>query len=151
VDNNPGTNTSEAAYEELVSGGHRGKRLGLPQEGRGSLAPVGRRLGALLIDWLLCYIIALAFIGGGEVGPATSFGTLAVFAAENLIMLSLNGQTFGKRVMKLRVISLRTGRPSPGAVVVRTFLLCLVFPAGVYDSDGRGLHDKAAHTAVVNA
>ena len=34
-------------------------------------------------------------------------------------------------------------------VALRTLLLCLVVPAAIWDGDGRGLHDKAAGTAVV--
>jgi hypothetical protein len=32
---------------------------------------------------------------------------------------------------------------------VRTALLCLFFPALFSDSDGRGMHDRAAGTAIV--
>jgi hypothetical protein len=35
------------------------------------------------------------------------------------------------------------------AGVVRTVLLCLVLPAVVWDSSGRGLHDVAAGTVIV--
>ena len=35
-----------------------GQRLGLPESGPGSVAGIGRRLGALVIDWLLCEAIA---------------------------------------------------------------------------------------------
>jgi uncharacterized RDD family membrane protein YckC len=32
---------------------------------------------------------------------------------------------------------------------LRTFLLCLILPAAVFDKDHRGLHDLAAGTVVV--
>ncbi|MDI2132360.1 RDD family protein [Yinghuangia seranimata] len=132
--------------------GYRGKRLGLPEDGPGSMAGTGRRLIALLVDWLLCYVIALAFIGRGDLNAAgTSFGTLAVFAAENMLLLSTLGYTVGKRLMGLRVISVTQPHLTPLAVVLRTLLLCMVVPAAVYDRDGRGLHDKAVGTAVVAA
>ncbi|MGO9653847.1 MAG: RDD family protein, partial [Mycobacterium sp.] len=35
-----------------------GERLGLPESGPGSLAPVGRRVAALTIDWLIAYGLA---------------------------------------------------------------------------------------------
>jgi uncharacterized RDD family membrane protein YckC len=35
------------------------------------------------------------------------------------------------------------------AMAVRTVLLCLVIPAAVMDSNGRGLHDIAAGTVVL--
>ena len=39
-----------------------GEKLGLPERGAGALAPVSRRAGAVLIDWLLCYAAA-AIVG----------------------------------------------------------------------------------------
>lgn len=132
--------------------GYQGKRLGLPEEGSNSLAPTGRRLIALVIDWLLCYVIAYAFIGRGDLNATgTNMGTLAVFAAENLLLVSTLGYTVGKRLMGLRVVSVTRDHLTPLAVVVRTLLLCLVLPAAVYDRDGRGFHDKAVGTAVVRA
>jgi uncharacterized RDD family membrane protein YckC len=35
------------------------------------------------------------------------------------------------------------------AAVIRTMLLCLVIPPVVYNTDGRGLHDRAAGTIVL--
>ncbi len=132
--------------------GYQGKRLGLPEDGPNSLAPTGRRLLALLIDWLLCYVIAFAFIGRGDLNATgTNIGTLAVFAAENLLLVSTLGYTVGKRFLGLRVVSVTQPHLTPLAVVVRTLLLCLVLPAAVYDRDGRGFHDKAVGTAVVRA
>jgi hypothetical protein len=34
--------------------GYPGERLGLPEEGSGSIAGWGRRIGALVIDWVIC-------------------------------------------------------------------------------------------------
>ncbi|NUP31490.1 MAG: RDD family protein [Streptomycetaceae bacterium] len=132
--------------------GYSGKRLGLPEDGPGSLASTGRRLGALAIDWGLSYVIALAFLGHGQLNATgTSFGTLAVFAAENLLLVSTLGYTVGKRIMGLRVVSVTRPYLTPLAVVLRTLLLCMVFPAAIWDRDGRGLHDNAVGTAVIRA
>jgi hypothetical protein len=38
--------------------GYPGETLGLPEHGSGSLANMGRRLAALLVDWLMAYGIA---------------------------------------------------------------------------------------------
>lgn len=46
-----------------------GKTLGLPDTGPGSLAPMGRRLAALLIDWLIAYGLALLGVEFGECDP----------------------------------------------------------------------------------
>jgi hypothetical protein len=143
------TQTPGAADGEF---GYRGKRHGLPEDGPNSLAPTGRRLVALMIDWVLSSVIALSFLGRGDVNsPATSLGTLAVFAAMNLVLVSTIGWTVGKRVMGLRVVSVTHNSLTPLAVMVRTFLLCLVIPPAIYDRDGRGFHDKAVGTAVVRA
>lgn len=143
------TQASGAADDEFA---YRGKRLGLPEDGPNSLAPTGRRLLALVIDWGICYVIALSFLGGGKLNAVgTSWGTLGVFAVENLLLVSTLGWTLGKRIMGIRVVSVTRGSLLPLAVVVRTFLLCLVIPPAIYDRDGRGFHDKAVGTAVVRA
>ena len=121
---------------------YRGQRLGLPEEGPGSVAGVGRRLAALCIDWVLCMIIALAVF-------RSQSWTLAVFAAEDYLLTALTGFTVGKRLVGVRVARL-DGRPV-GLLwaLVRTILLLMVVPPLVYDRDTRGLHDKAANTVVI--
>src|SRR5579883_2051373 len=65
--------------------GYRGERLGLPESGPGSLAPQGRRLGALIVDWIIAELIAVAF--GWHAGTAAgTWGTLAIFGAEQLLL-----------------------------------------------------------------
>jgi len=122
--------------------GYPGQRFGLPQTGAGSVAGIGRRLGALLIDWLICEIIALAVF-------RTQYPTIAVFFVEVWLLTSLTGFTLGKRLLGIRVVRV-DGRPV-GFVwaLVRTLLLLCVIPPLVYDSDTRGLHDKAANTIII--
>ena len=57
ADNSPGTTSAGEAYP--------GQSLGLPPEGRGSLASWRARIGALIIDWAACMIIAIGFFGTG--------------------------------------------------------------------------------------
>jgi uncharacterized RDD family membrane protein YckC len=128
--------------------GYRGERLGLPEEGPGSVAPFGRRLAAVLIDWLLSVLIAYGLIAHRDVHAANSWA-LAVFGLVALISLVLVGSTPGKRLLRLRVVRLDGGRPGPGAVALRTVLLVLFVPAVIWDRDSRGLHDKAARTVEV--
>jgi hypothetical protein len=126
---------------------YRGQRLGLPESGSGSLAPQGRRLGALIVDWAIAYFLAAAF-GWRPSSAQGQWGTIAIFAAEHLALLSLLGFTLGKRLFGLRVG--RLGGPlTPVNVIVRTVLLLLVIPAVVWDRDGRGLHDRLAGTVEV--
>jgi uncharacterized RDD family membrane protein YckC len=126
--------------------GKGSERLGLPPTGRGSLASLGRRAVALLIDWAAASLVAYLFQADRSWGP------LIVFALENLLLVSTVGYTVGHRLLGLQVRVL--GAPQSawvgfGRGAVRTALLCLVIPAVVWDRDGRGLHDKAAGTVIV--
>ncbi|MFC8733297.1 RDD family protein [Luteimicrobium sp. NPDC057192] len=125
----------------------RGARLGLPPDGPGSLAPLGRRILALIIDWALCWAVSAGFFGGN------SWATLLIFLGENVVLVGTAGFTVGHRVLGLRVRRLVADAPDvpPGPLraLVRSVLVCLVIPAVVWDGDGRGLHDRAAGTAIV--
>jgi uncharacterized RDD family membrane protein YckC len=119
-----------------------GERFGLPEEGAGSVATMGRRLLALVIDWLLCMLIALAAFRAQE-------WTLPIFAVETYLLTALTGFTVGKRVLGIRVARV-DGRPVGfGWALVRTILLLAVIPALITDRDLRGLHDRAANTIVI--
>ncbi|MCL2553526.1 MAG: RDD family protein [Actinomycetia bacterium] len=133
-----------AAAEQMgVEFGYRGERLGLPEEGPGSIAPVGRRMAAIFIDWILCVLIAYGLIAHRQLHLAENWA-LVVFAVVAYIGIALVGATPGKLLLRLRVIRADGGRLGPGAALVRTLLLVLVIPAVVWDRDTRGLHDKAA-------
>jgi uncharacterized RDD family membrane protein YckC len=118
-----------------------GEKIGLPESGPGSMAGMGRRLAALLIDWVICTLIALAAFHD-------QYWTLAIFAAQDYVLTALTGLTIGKRLVGIRVVRL-DGRPV-GFLwgLVRTLLLLLIVPPLVAD-DLRGLHDRAANTVVV--
>jgi uncharacterized RDD family membrane protein YckC len=119
-----------------------GERFGLPEDGPRSVAGMGRRLGALLIDWVVCTLIAVAAFHD-------QYWTLAVFAVQDYLLTALAGMTLGKRLAGIRVARL-DGRPV-GLVwgLVRTLLLLTVIPPLVTDRDLRGLHDRAANTVVI--
>ncbi len=74
--------------------------------------------------------------------------TMAIFAAEVILLTWLMQASFGQRLVGVRVIGL-AGRLGILACVVRTFLICLLVPAIIWDTDGRGLHDRAVGSAVV--
>jgi uncharacterized RDD family membrane protein YckC len=131
-----------------------GQHLGLPEFGPGSVAGWSRRLGALLIDWLLCSIVTIAFFYHPQAGHTATvlsqprLWTPAVFGVEDFLLTALTGFTIGKRLLGVRVIRL-DGRPVGLWALPRTALLMLVVPALMMDRDLRGFHDKAAGTAVV--
>ncbi|WP_217552694.1 RDD family protein [Streptomyces sp. GbtcB6] len=138
-----------AAMEEAgAEFGYRGEQLGLPEDGPGSIARPGRRLGALVLDWALCVLIAYGLITDGYT-PATSNWALLVFFALGVLTVGTLGFTPGKRLFRLRVVGVDTGRVQPLRALARTVLLCLAVPALVWDRDGRGLHDRLAKTVEV--
>lgn len=144
------SNQQAAAGEDF----YPGRNLGLPEFGRGSIAGWSRRFGALLIDWLVCSVIAIAFFYHPHAGHTATvlsqprLWTPAVFAFEDFLLTALTGFTIGKRLLGLRVVRL-DGRPVGLWALPRTVLLMLVVPALMMDRDLRGLQDKAAGTAVV--
>ena len=133
-------------------GSYPGSRLGLPQRGPGSIARFGRRLVGVMIDWLLCCLVAAALWGysitGGDSG---SFKPLVIFAVQHLILVGTIGFTIGHRVVGLRVVRLGGGLPGFVPALARTILLVLAIPALIWDRDDRGMHDKVAGTVVIRA
>jgi uncharacterized RDD family membrane protein YckC len=124
----------------------RGQRLGLPRNGAGSVAGFGRRIVALVVDWLPCTALAQLLTEN----PAWS--ALVFFALLTVASVAIFGRTPGHAVAGIRVATLDGGIPSLGAAVVRTALICLaLIPAVIYNVDGRGLHDRAAGTVVLIA
>ncbi|WP_314172576.1 RDD family protein [Streptomyces winkii] len=132
-----------AAAEDMGADfGPRGERLGLPAEGPGAVAPVGRRLGALFADWAISVLIAYGLLAGGDL-RSTDNWALAVFLVMSLLTVGTVGSTPGKRLLRLRVVAVDgLGRLTLWRVAVRTVLLGLAIPALIWDRDGRGLHDR---------
>jgi uncharacterized RDD family membrane protein YckC len=120
-----------------------GERLGFPESGPGSMARAGRRILAITIDWTIALLISNVFLGGN------SMATLAVFAAEQILLIGTLGYSIGHRAMGIHVVRPDGSAAGPLAALVRTVLLCLVIPAVIFDPDQRGLHDKAMNTVLV--
>ncbi len=128
--------------------GYPGEDLGLPQTGRGSVASQGRRLVAMIIDWLLCSFIVVALIRP-HTQVDVELWTLLIFSAQDYVLTSLTGFTIGKRLLGIRVARLDASWVGPVWGLVRTALLLLVIPALVFNGDQRALHDRASNTVVV--
>ncbi|WP_418956677.1 RDD family protein [Streptomyces tritici] len=137
-----------AAEEAGVDFGYRGEQLGLPEEGPGSIARPGRRLGALAVDWGLCLLIAYGLLADSYHEAAQVWAPIVLFAL-TVLTVGVVGFTPGKRLFGLRVIALDTGRANPLKALLRTVLLFLAVPALIWDRDGRGLHDRLARTVEV--
>jgi uncharacterized RDD family membrane protein YckC len=127
----------------------------MPMDGPSSVAPMGRRLVALLVDWVLCYLIASSIVRhsvltvtDAHYGQAQELALL-IFAVEVYLLTAVSGLTVGKRLLGLRTIRTDGSRPGFRWAAVRTVLLLCVIPACIADRDLRGLHDRAADTIVV--
>jgi uncharacterized RDD family membrane protein YckC len=112
------------------------------------IASLRRRFGALLLDWLLCLLIA------GFFGPVrASVWPSVILTLEYAFFVGLFGQTVGMRVAGIRCAPVGGG---PGVIGVpraalRGLLLCMVVPALVMDAQRRGWHDRAAGSVMVQA
>jgi hypothetical protein len=142
---------SEAGDPGRGPGDYPGQRLGLPQTGSRSLARMGRRIGALLIDWLIAYGLAALGLTLGIVSMATlSTAVLIVWFVLGVVSLRLFGFTPGQLAFGLTVVPVDARvHVGIGRAVARGLLIALVVPALVTDSDMRGLQDRVTNTAVV--
>ncbi|MGB4136145.1 MAG: RDD family protein [Microbacterium sp.] len=131
-----------------------GERLGLAQTGPGSIARVGRRIGALAIDYAAATIIAIGFLGYDPFAlPSEAgwrqFAPMMVFAVLQILFIPTAGGSPGHRMLGMRVLRLGGGWSGLWRPIVRTLLLVVVIPAVIWDADQRGLHDKAAGLVLV--
>mgnify|MGYP000526463528 CR=1 FL=1 len=120
-----------------------GQRLGLPEKGAGSLAKLGRRVLALIVDWSLAMLVSQAFAGGD------STVTLIVFSVTQWLLIATLGYSVGHRLLGLQVRRLDGKYVGLWRSLIRVGLILLVIPATIWDADNRGLHDKAAGTVLV--
>lgn len=126
--------------------GPRGVRLGLPADGPGSVATIGRRVAAFAVDAL-----GSALVAGLFTAPELPRNwSLLVFSIEYVFFCALFGQTPGMRLLGIRVLRLDNGRPlGVWRALVRTALLVALVPALITNRDSRGLHDLATGAVVV--
>ena len=136
----------------LAPGSAPGVRLGLPENGPGSVATTGSRVGAFVVDAIVANLLAgIPYVFGVRYDiHVRNFAVLGAFLIVEIIFEVIYGQTLGKRMFSIRVIRLDgRGLAQPGWILVRTILLAMLIPAVVWDRDRRGLHDKASGTVVV--
>ena len=129
-----------------------GERIGLPEDGRGSLASWTARLVALLADWVICTVIAVLFFGTRVLTADgwTSWTTLLTFFVQTTVMVTLAGGSAGQLLCRIGIMRLDRQPVGVARAALRAAMVCLVLPAVVIGTDRRGLHDLAAGTAVVN-
>jgi len=136
----------------------RGERLGLPAQGRGSLATSGPRLGALVVDVVASTLVAALFVqafrspGGDLASHLPQSWSLIPLGIDYVLGVLFAGRTLGMYFTGLRLIRVDGDKPvGPARVIVRTALLFLLVPAVIWDKDGRGMHDRLTATAVVRS
>jgi uncharacterized RDD family membrane protein YckC len=109
---------------------------------------VGRRIGALIIDWGIALGLT-CLIWGYTLLDYDGFRVLLVFVLLQALQLIAFASSIGHRLLGLRLISLTGGPAGVWRPIVRSVLLALAVPALVWDSDQRGFHDKIAGTVLI--
>jgi uncharacterized RDD family membrane protein YckC len=114
---------------------------------------MGRRLAALLLDWLFAYGLAGLAVTAGLLSAATlSTAVLGIWFVLGVVSVRLFGFTPGQFALGLAVVRLHGTavlHVGVGRAAARGLLIALVIPPLFTDSDGRGLHDRITGTAVV--
>jgi uncharacterized RDD family membrane protein YckC len=125
-------------------------RQSAPASGTGpmQLATLPRRFAALLLDWIMCLLVA-----GWFAHPVGNLWTSAVLVLEYAFFVGAFTQTPGMWLARIRCVSLDTG----GAIGVpraalRGLLLAVVVPPLIMDRRTlRGLHDRAVGSVMLSA
>ncbi len=114
---------------------------------------LGRRMAALMVDWLACYFIVAASAGGiGQMAPNRSWTVLALFFAQIAILSALQGATLGHRIFGVKIIRFADGGAiTPIQALIRSTLLVTVVFAITFDENGRGLHERFSGTVLTRS
>ncbi|RYD37725.1 MAG: RDD family protein [Verrucomicrobiaceae bacterium] len=144
------------------------------------LATLGERFAGALLDGLIGIVVAIPIWGVlfaigtvssveemGKVGPALSIGmgllAFVLIMAVQYVPLKQSGQTWGKRVMKTRIATMKGEKPTITDLVFKRYaffqLLGVIPVVGtiaslvnilmIFKKDRRCLHDLIAGTQVV--
>jgi uncharacterized RDD family membrane protein YckC len=114
---------------------------------------LGRRMSALMVDWLACYFIVAASAGGiGKMAPNRSWTVLALFFAEVAILSALQGASLGHRIFGIKIIRFADGGAiTPVQALIRSALLVTVIFAITFDENGRGMHERFSGSVLTRA
>ncbi len=114
----------------------------------GEVASLVRRAAALIIDWVACLLVAKLVAPALELGEAP-FLPLLIFFIEVTLLTWFVAASFGQRVLGIEVIGIDGQRLMLWRIALRTLLICLVIPAVIFDSQGRGLHDRTVGSVAI--
>ncbi|MGO2112933.1 MAG: RDD family protein [Pseudoclavibacter sp.] len=126
---------ASADFAKPENNKYPGYRLGYPEEGRGAMAGIWRRIGALLVDWFIAVGLGNLLFGGDPVAIS------AIFVGMTALSIIMLGGTLGHLLFRMQITTLAGDQPGWWRPVVRQLLLLLVLPAAVWDTDHRGGHD----------
>ncbi|AZZ48825.1 RDD family protein [Rathayibacter rathayi] len=132
-------------FADAAPSEYPGERLGLPREGRLSIARPGRRIAALAADFAVAALLSLAFFDYDR------WASLLLFILLQVVFIPTIGGSVGHRLLGMRVVRLGGGWVGVWRPLVRSVLLAVLVPALVWDSDQRGFHDKVAATVLVRS
>jgi hypothetical protein len=112
---------------------------------------MGRRLAALMIDWLISYALAaLAMAFGAYSERMLATAVLVIWWLLGVVAVRLFSFTPGQLALSLQVASVDGRVPvGVGRLAARGLLVAAIVPALFTDADGRGLHDQLTGTAVL--
>lgn len=140
-----------------------------------ALASRGARLAAALLDSVIAFALLIPiFVStamtspGNDPGAMSTFmmlGSLVAFGAFVIYQLSIlvrEGQTIGKRIMKIRIVDYETGEvPSAGKLIGMRYMVNgllgnipfypLIDHLLIFGAEQRCVHDYLAGTKVVEA
>jgi len=154
-----------------------GSDVSVASEEAHPLASRGERLGAAMLDGLFVSLVTVPTmylmgifhdISIGQQPPKSLMLALTVigflfYIAINYIPLSRNGQTIGKKLVKIRIADLQGNKPDLTTLIVKRFLPMqfvgqipivgsvagLVDLLFIFRKDHRCVHDRIAGTQVV--
>jgi uncharacterized RDD family membrane protein YckC len=132
-----------------------GQRLGLPETGQGSVASMGRRFIAFVLDCAVAGLVAAAFVRPHLADPASmqaqNYWGVVAWLLIAAVGVSFFGTTVGTALLRIRVVRV-DGKAMVGPVraIPRAVLAALILPAAIWNVDHRGLHDRLVGTIVVN-
>ncbi|MFD0750492.1 RDD family protein [Mucilaginibacter calamicampi] len=131
------------------------------------VAGVGPRIIARILDGLLFFVIIMAAVIAGIMSHLEDVGAIIAIVIflvlyvfyDLLCEIFMNGQSIGKKIMKIKVISLDGGRPSVGQYMLRwlfrivdfslTASLCGLISAAVSEKNQR-VGDMVAGTTLIS-
>ena len=134
------------------------------EQGRFEYASVGARFLASLIDGMIyqgCSKLIMAFFEAKKEGAA-GMGPLFISIGLALVvycipMYATYGQTLGKKVLKIRVVTQDGSELGLGKIILRetlgkflsVMILFIGYLMAFFDSEKKALHDRIAKTYVV--